>query len=110
MSEGYPRIITISVPSYVPESEIGDFATAKAVRALVEMGSAAYHHRSLALKPITSRLFALSFTQFQAYDQSKEVKERYAALAEAAPINAPIESVVPSDAQEVPAQRPNRKK
>jgi hypothetical protein len=124
MSEGYPRVITISVPEYIPENEIGDFASARAASILTELGKASFHHRSLVLRPIERRLFALSFTQFQIYSQPKDTAGRYAKLkeeyeAEIAALKVRLiagatccssEPLVPPPAEALPAKASNKKK
>ena len=68
----YPRIETIVVPADVRLEYIGKYVSEKAVNILEEVGRAVLNAKSVALRPISERLYILSFETNVPYNSAQE--------------------------------------
>ncbi len=75
---GMPRIITLVVGDDICPTHIGDFITEKAHNLLIEIGPKAILPKSISLRPISERVYVLSYETFMQFSVPKELKEQYA--------------------------------
>lgn len=64
---GFPRIITLDVPSNIKPNRIGDYVSDWTVKTLVEIGPKNYHRNSVSLRALSSHFYILSYFSFQPY-------------------------------------------
>lgn len=94
----YPKIKTIVVPDSVNANHIGDFATNAAADFLDDLGKGAFDPRTVTLRPISERLFALTLrthkrdTFIQAVD-IREPNSRESRILEEGQVVAPRNKV-----------------
>lgn len=73
----FPRVITIYVPDDIYAERIGDYVSKAAGDILVDQGIGVLNQKTISLRPISSRLWVLSFDGQTQYSIPKGLEMRH---------------------------------